>query len=73
MKLFLLYLDAGSGSYLIQIIIGAVLAGTIYFKTIWMKIKSMFSKHKPEEDDADDDTDDVTNPVTKTDISNQHQ
>lgn len=63
--MFFLYLDAGSGSYLVQIIIGAILAGTVYFKTIWHKIKSVFYKHKMEEEDEEVEIEDTTN-------TNQH-
>ncbi|HYF33594.1 MAG TPA: hypothetical protein VD993_20860 [Chitinophagaceae bacterium] len=39
----ILYLDPGSGSYLVQMIIAAVLAGLFFFKNLWWKIKSFFS------------------------------
>lgn len=65
MKMFFMYLDAGSGSYLVQIIIGAILAGTVYFKTIWHKIKSVFYKPKMEEEDEEVEIEDTTN-------TNQH-
>ena len=39
----LLYLDPGSGSYLVQMIIAAVLAGLFFFKSLWWKIKAFFS------------------------------
>jgi len=39
MKLFLLYIDPGSGSYLVQLIIAAVLGGAYYLKSGWGKIK----------------------------------
>lgn len=45
----LLYVDPGSGSYLIQVIIAAILGALFYFKTIWWKIKSFF--HRPKKDD----------------------
>lgn len=45
----LLYVDPGSGSYLIQAIIAAILGALFYFKTIWWKIKSFF--HRPKKDD----------------------
>ena len=45
----LLYVDPGSGSYLIQAIIAAILGFLFYFKTIWWKIKSFF--HRPKKDD----------------------
>jgi hypothetical protein len=44
MKFFLLYVDPGSGSYLVQVIIAAVLGFLFYFKNIWWKIKAFFKK-----------------------------
>ncbi|MGN6420567.1 MAG: hypothetical protein ACTHMC_23860 [Pseudobacter sp.] len=41
-----LYLDPGSGSYLIQMIIAAVLGALFYFKHIWWKVKAFFFKSK---------------------------
>jgi hypothetical protein len=43
-----LYLDAGSGSYLIQAIIAGVVGLLLYFKKIWLYIKSFFYKPKNE-------------------------
>jgi hypothetical protein len=54
MKIFLLYIDPGSGSYLVQMIIAGVLAGLFYFKNLWWKIKSFFRKNK-KEDNSDND------------------
>jgi hypothetical protein len=45
----LLYLDAGSGSYLVQAIIAGVVGVLLYFKKIWLFIKSFF--YKPKKDD----------------------
>ena len=42
----LLYIDPGSGSYLVQMIIAAVLGGMFYIKTIWKRIKLFFTKNK---------------------------
>lgn len=44
MKPVLLYVDPGSTSYLLQVIIAGVVGIAVYFKTIWWKIKSIFSK-----------------------------
>jgi hypothetical protein len=44
----LLYVDPGSGSYLVQAIIAAILGALFYFKTIWWKIKSFFHRPKKE-------------------------
>ncbi len=47
MSNYLLYIDPGSGSYLVQVIIAAVLGALFYFKTIWWKIKSFFKGKDP--------------------------
>jgi len=44
--LYLLYIDPGSGSYLVQAIIAAVLGVAFYFKTIWLKIKLFLGGRK---------------------------
>jgi hypothetical protein len=46
MKTFILYIDPGSGSYLLQMIIAGALAGMFYFKRGWLKVKSYFRKNK---------------------------
>jgi hypothetical protein len=48
MQTLLLYIDPGSGSYLVQAIIAAVLGGLFYFKGLWFKIRSFFGKGKKE-------------------------
>ena len=45
----LLYIDPGSGSYLVQVIIAGILGIAFYFKTIWTKIKSIFGARRKEE------------------------
>jgi hypothetical protein len=50
MKYTFLYLDPGSGSYLLQVIIAAILGGLMFFKNFWLKIKSFFIKPKPKEE-----------------------
>jgi hypothetical protein len=49
MSAILLYVDPGSGSYLVQMIIAAILGALFYFKTIWWRIKSFFSRPKKDE------------------------
>jgi len=44
--MILLYVDPGSGSYLVQVIIAAVLGALFYFKTLWWRIKMFFTKKK---------------------------
>jgi hypothetical protein len=56
--MYLLYLDPGSGSYLIQVIIAAVLGVLFYFKTAVQWIKNIFkkptSKTEEEENESTD-------------------
>ena len=49
MNVCLLYIDPGSGSYLVQVIIAGVLGIAFYFKTIWLKVKTFFSGRKKEQ------------------------
>ena len=50
----LLYVDPGSGSYLIQMLIAAILGALFYFKGLWWKIKSFFYKPKKEDTEGED-------------------
>lgn len=51
---FFLYVDPGSGSYLIQIIIAAVLGAAFYIKAFWYQIRSFFTRKKhPKEKDIE--------------------
>ncbi len=46
------YLDPGSGSFLIQLAIAALLGLGVAFRASWSKIKGWFGvKPKPDEDD----------------------
>ncbi|MEP7258924.1 MAG: hypothetical protein ABI687_11050 [Flavitalea sp.] len=49
-----LYVDPGSGSYLVQMIIAAILGALFYFKTLWWRIKSFFTRKKKDEHPGDD-------------------
>jgi len=49
MYIYILYIDPGSGSYLVQIIIAAVLGVAVYFKNIRLKIRSFFSRKNKDE------------------------
>lgn len=57
MQLNLLYIDPGSGSYLIQIIIAAVLGIGFFFKSFWHGIKAFFTGKKPDQEEETDATD----------------
>lgn len=50
----LLYVDPGSGSYLIQLIIAAILGALFYFKNLWWKIRAFFWKPKKEDAEGED-------------------
>lgn len=52
------YLDPGTGSYILQILLAGLLGVGVGIKMFWSKIKAIFVKPKPADaDDADDDTD----------------
>jgi len=52
------YLDPGSGSFIIQILIAVLLGLGIALRASWSKIRTFFgAKPKPEE--GDDDSDDA--------------
>ena len=42
MEKFLLYIDPGSGSLILQILAGGVLAAGMFVKTYWTKVKMVF-------------------------------
>ena len=50
----LLYIDPGSGSYLVQVIIAGVLGFLFYFKNLWFRIKAFFKKDKKKLDSGND-------------------
>ncbi len=39
----LAYIDPGTGSYLVQVLIATILGGLFAFKTYWRKIINLFS------------------------------
>jgi hypothetical protein len=50
MEHFFLYIDPGSGSFLVQAIIAAILGVLFYFRQIWWKVKSFFSRTSKEKE-----------------------
>ncbi len=53
MNFHLLYIDPGSGSFLVQAIIAAVLGSMFFFKNAWLRVKLFFTgKRRKEKDDA---------------------
>jgi hypothetical protein len=56
MKVFFLYIDPNSGSYLIQMLIAGILGSLFFFKNIWLKIKKKFiKKRRPIEEDSNNE------------------
>jgi hypothetical protein len=49
MNAFLLYIDPGTGSLLLQFLIGVALAVSMFFKTIRYKLRSLFGRKKEAE------------------------
>lgn len=49
-----LYLDPGSGSFILQVLLAALLGGGFAIKTYWKNIKRIFVKKPPEESDEED-------------------
>jgi len=44
MQQLFLYIDPGSGSFLVQAIIAAILGVLFYFRQAWWKVKSFFRR-----------------------------
>ncbi|MBS1615592.1 MAG: hypothetical protein JST06_05680 [Bacteroidetes bacterium] len=49
MNAFLLYIDPGTGSLLLQFLIGLALGVSMFFKAIRYKIRSLFGRKKESE------------------------
>jgi ABC-type dipeptide/oligopeptide/nickel transport system permease subunit len=54
------YLDPGSGSFIIQLAIAALVGIAVIFRSQWSKIKKKFGakSSKPEDEDNDNEDDD---------------
>lgn len=48
----LAYLDPGSGSFLIQLLLAGGLGAAFLIKTYWRKIKALFTKNKGDQTQA---------------------
>jgi hypothetical protein len=48
------YLDPGSGSFIIQILIAALLGLGVAFRASWGRIKGLFGRKKSEDEQTDD-------------------
>jgi hypothetical protein len=51
----LIYLDPGSGSLLIQLLIAALAGLAIFFGSNWRKIKRLFKKNKTQDAESTDE------------------
>jgi hypothetical protein len=51
----LAYLDPGTGSYIIQLLIAGLMGGLFLLKTYWGKIKALFTKESPVEEISSED------------------
>lgn len=45
----ILYIDPGTGSLLLQIVVGGIIASAMFFKRIWYSIFSIFKKNDESE------------------------
>jgi len=48
------YLDPGSGSFVFQIVISALLGAAVVLKTSWRRLRDFFSSSRRREDHEDD-------------------
>ncbi len=55
--MILLYLDPGSGSFLIQLLIAAAAGLTLTVAASWSKVKKLFRKNKGQESSEEKDED----------------
>ena len=56
METFMAYLDPGSGSYLLQLLLAALFGGLFAIRMSWSRIKSFFRRLVNREDDTSDET-----------------
>jgi len=49
------YLDPGSGSVLLQLLLAALLGAGVLFRSQWSRIKGFFGKRTKTEDEVDED------------------
>ena len=50
MMKFLLYVDPGSGSYIVQVIVAALLGAAFWIKMSWQRVKAFFTGTKIKEE-----------------------
>ncbi len=52
-KQMLLYLDPGSGSFIIQMLLAGILGAGVAVRIYWKKIKSLFVKEAPQQAESE--------------------
>jgi hypothetical protein len=50
-----MYIDPGSGSVILQVLLGALLSIAVVIRLFWGKIKALFGKTNPEQSDIEED------------------
>ncbi len=60
--MILLYLDPGSGSFLIQLLLAAIAGLSIAIGANWSKLKRFLGKNKKKSETDDDEEDDEQQP-----------
>jgi hypothetical protein len=60
--MILIYLDPGSGSFLIQLLIAAIAGLSIAIGANWSRLKRFLGKKNKKPETDDDDDDDQSNP-----------
>jgi len=50
----LAYLDPGTGSLILQMIVGGIVGALLFFKTWWYKVKNLFTKNNDSENPDDE-------------------
>jgi hypothetical protein len=55
--MFLLYLDPGSGSFLIQLLVAAIAGAGVAIGANWSKLKRFFGRLKKKSDPNDEEND----------------
>ena len=53
-----LYLDPGSGSMLLQLLLAALLGAGVILRTQWSKLKSLFKSKDSSDEDQEEDQED---------------
>ena len=54
MHFTILYIDPGSGSYILQMIIAAVLGVSFFFKNFWLAVKTFFTGKRTKKEEEKD-------------------